>query len=305
LVPESTLWLALHGRVEVRKGWKRTIYCNQREKLIDINSTQNETITLKCTEYAGGPLSHNTKNQQIIKNDITQNEISSAVIERVDSGHPDIGTQLIAHSGEECKGTVKENVKGNKLKDCSGWYDDSSVCTENIERNFSNLSKENDGDFNKSEYSNYSSTQTAQDLKDGDRRLIGLQSTCEISDKTMAEYDRNQGVCKGKTLSVNDKNLGMDQVGSTGISAAVTEDRETINDVVFDGAVQLNANGTDVSNSTEVIYSHVGKKLEIVPNRTVAGTQKKMATSTKRTGFFELFRSPVLRKYNLVMVFVW
>jgi len=267
--------------VEVWKGWKRIVSCNQREKLIDTNSTKNKTITLKCIENASGPLSQNTKNQQIIKNDIVQNEISNNAIESVECGHPDTGTQLIAHSGEECKRIMKENMMGDKLKDYSGLCDDSSVCIE----------------------------QTAKDLKDGDKKLIGLQSTSEITDKTRAECDRNQGVCTGKTFSVDDKNVSTGQVGSaiilTGISAAVTEDRGTINDIVSDETVKLNTNGTDVSSDVEVTYSNVGKKLEVIENRTVAGTQEIMATATKRTGFFGLFRSPVLRKYNLIMVFVW
>ena len=417
-----------------------------------MNSIKNKTITLKCTEYASVPLTHNTKNQQIIKNDIIQNEISSTVIESVDSGHPDAGMQLIAHSGEECKQIMKENVMGDELKDYSGLCDDSSVCREHIERNFSSLCKEDDGDFDKSQYSNYSRapcnnvteashflncetlsdcnekvnemyrvdkikeenltegdkkaeftlayrsnqinssslkksdgneqfklerlqeqgkgmikvclldkinsdkditvdtiscschsvirngiddtqkssdcksldiyksinevdglriiwTETAQDLNDGDRKLVGLQSTSEVTDETRAEYDRNQGVCTRKTFSVDDKNVGTGQVGSTviltGISDAVTEDRGTINDVVLDGTVKLNTNGADVSDNVEVTYTNVGKKLEIVENRTVAGTQKTMAKATKRIGFFELVRSPVLRKYNLIMVFVW
>lgn len=265
--------------MEVWKGWKRIISCNQREKLIDTNSIKNRTITLKCTEYASGPLSQNTKNQLIEKSDIVQNEISSNACESVDCGHPDI--QSIAHLEEECKGIMKENMMGDKLKDYSGWYDDSSVCAD----------------------------QTAQDLKDGDRKLVGLLSTSEITDKTRAEYDSNQGVCTGKTFSVDDKNVGTGQVGSTiiltEISAAVAKGRGTINDVVLDGTVKLNANGTDVSNNVVVTYSNVGKKLEIVENRTVAGTQEIMETPTKRTGFFGLVRSPVLRKYNLIMVFVW
>lgn len=227
--------------MDVWKGWKRIVYCNQREKLIDTNSIKNKAVTLKCTENATGPLSQNTKNQQIIKNDIVQNEISSNAIESVDIGHPDTETQLTAHSGEECKGIMKENVMAGKLKDYSGWCDDSSVCIE----------------------------QTEQD----------------------------------------DKNVDTGQVGSTiiltGISAAVTEGRGTINDVVLDGTVKLNAHGTDVSNNVEVTYSNVGKMLEIQENRTVAGKQEIMATATKRTGFSGLFRSPVLRKYSLIMVFVW
>jgi hypothetical protein len=267
--------------VEVWKGWKRIVLCNQREKLIDTNSIKNKRVTLKCTENVSGPLSKNTKNQQIIKNDIVQNEISSNAIESVDYGDPDTGMQLIADSGEECKRIMKENMMGDKLKDYSGWCDDSSVCIE----------------------------QTAQDLKDGDRKLVGVQSTSEITDKTRAECDRNEGVCTGKTFSVDDKNVSTGQVDSTitltGISATVTEGRETINDVVSDETVKLNTNGTDVSSNVEVTYSNVGKKLEIVENRTVAGTQEIMGTTTKRTGFFGLFRSPVLRQYNLIMVFVW
>lgn len=290
--------------MEVRKGWRRAICCYQREKLIDTNSTQNETITLKCTNYAGGPSSQNTENQQIVKNDITQNEISSTAIESVDSGHLDVGTQLIVHSGEECKGIVKGNVMGDERTDHSGRCDESSVYAESIERNLSNVCEEDVGDFSKSGDSDYSSTRTARDLKDGDRRLTGLQSACEINDKTRSECDRNQGVYTGKTVSVSDKNLGAGQLGGAGISAAVTEDGGTIN-VVLDGTVRLNTVSTGVSSDTEVVCSHVDKKLEIVPNRTVAGTQKKRATLTKRSGFFELFRSPVLLKYNLIMVFVW
>jgi len=301
--------------VEVWKKWKRIVSCKQREKLIDTNSIKNKTITLKCTEYASGPLPQNTKNQQIIKNDIIQNEISSTAIESVDCGHPDTGTQSIAHSEEECKGTIKENMMGDKLKNSSGWCNDSSVCTEHIERNFSNLCKEDSKslDICKSSCEHDGLrvmwTQTAEDLKDGGRKLVGLQSTSEITDKTRAEYDRNQAVPTGKTFSVDDKNVGTGQEGSTviltGISAAVTEGRGTINDVGLDGTVKLNTNGTDVSNYVEVTYSNVGKQLEIVENRTVAGTQEIMAAATKRTGFFGLFRSPVLRKYNLIMVFVW
>ena len=251
----------MHGKVEIWKRWKRIVSCNGREKLIDTDSIKNKTITLKSTEYASGPLSQNTKNQQIIKNDIIQNKISNNAIESVECGHQDTATHLIAHSGEECK--------------------------------------------------------------DGDRKLVGLQSTSEITDKTMAEYDRNQAVYTEKTLIVDDKNVDTGQEGSTviltGINAAVTGDRgtindvvldenvklKTINDVVLDETVKLNTNGIDVSNNVEVTYSNVGKKFEIVENTTVAGTQERMATATKRTGFYGLFRSPVLRKYNLIMVFVW
>lgn len=301
--------------MEVWKRWKRIVPCTQSEKLIDTNSIKNKTVTLKGTEYASGSLPQNTKNQQIIKNDIIQNEMSSTAIKNVDCGHPDTGTLSIAHSGEECKGTMKEIMMGDKLKDSSEWCDDSSVCNEHIERNFSNLCKED----SKSLVICKSScepdglrviwTQTPQDQKDGDRKLVGLQSTSEITDKIRAEYDRNQGACTGKTFSVDDKNVGTGQEGSTiiltEISAAETEGRETIDDVGLDGTVKLNTNGTDVSNSVEVTYSNVGKKMEIVENRTVAGTQEITATATKRTGFFGLFRSPVLRKYNLIMVFVW
>lgn len=147
-------------------------------------------------------------------------------------------------------------------------------------------------------------------------KLVGLQSTSEITDKTRAQYDQNQG----KMFTVDDKNVGTSQVSSilmfrenygmvneseTEIRADVTEDRESINDVVHDGTVKLITNDTDVSNDDEVICSNVAKKLGIVENRTVAGTQKIMATTTKRPGFLELFRNPVLRKYNLIMVFVW
>jgi hypothetical protein len=212
--------------VEFWKGWKRIVSCNRREKLIDTNSIKNETIILKASENDSGPLSQNTENQQIIKNDIVQNEMSSNEIESVDCGHPDTGTQLIAHSGEECKGTMKENMMGDKLK----------------------------------------------------------------------VY----------TFSVDDKNVGTGQEGSkiilTGISAAVTEGRKTVNDDEIDGTEKLNTNGTDVSND---VYSNVGKKMEIVENRTVDGTQETMTTATKKTGLIGLFRSPVLRKYNLIMIFVW
>lgn len=290
--------------MEVWKRWKRIVSCKQREKLTDTNSIKNKTITLKGTQY-----------QQVIKNDIIQNEMSSTVIESVDCGHPDTGALSIAHSGEECKGTMKENMMGDKLKDSSGWCDDSSVHTDHIERNFSNLCKEDSKSLDICKSSCEPDgltviwTKTAQDLKDGDRKLGGLQSTSEMTDTTRAEYDRNQGVCTGKTFSVDGKNVGTSQEGSTiiltGISAAVTEGRGTIDDVGLDGTVQLNTNGTDVSNSVEVTYSNVDKKMEIVENRTVAGTQEIMATATKRTGFFGLFRSRVLRKYNLIMLFVW
>lgn len=313
--------MAVHGKVEVWKQWKRFVSCKQTEKLIDTNSIKNKTVTLKGieyasgSEYASGPLPQNTKNQQIIKNDTIQNEMSNAEIERVDCGHPDTGTLSIAHSGEECKGTMKENLVGDKLKDSSGWCDDSSVCTEHIERNFSNLCKEDSKSLDICKSSCEPDglrviwTQTAEDLKDGDRNLVDLQSTSEITDKRRAEYDRNQGVCTGKTFSADDKNVDTGQEGSTviltGISAVVTEGRGTINDVGLDGTVKLNTYGTDVSNSVEVTYSNVGKKMEIVENRTVAGKQEIIVTTTERTGFFELFRSPVLRKYNLTMIFVW
>lgn len=216
--------------MEFWKGWKRIVSCNRREKLIDTNSIKNKTITLKSTENDSGLLSQNTENQQILKNDIVQNEISSNEIESVDCGHPDTGTQLIAHLGEECKGTMKENMMGDKLK----------------------------------------------------------------------VY----------TFSVDDKNVGTGQEGSTiivtGMSAAVTDGSGTVNDDdELDGTVKLNTNGTDVSNDVEVTYSNVGKKMEIVENRTVDGTQETMATATKKSGFTGLFRSPVLRKYNLIMIFVW
>lgn len=114
---------------------------------------------------------------------------------------------------------------------------------------------------------------------------------------------------KDYTFSVDDKNVGTGQEASTiiltGISAAVTGSSRTVSDDELDGTVKLNTNGTDVSNDVEVTYSNVGKKMEIVENRTVDGTQETMATATKKTGFTGLFRSPVLRKYNLIMIFVW
>lgn len=445
--------------MEVSEGWKRTLSCYRRQNSSATNSIKSKTGTLKCTEYASGPVSQNTKNQQIANNDIIHNEANSIPINSFNFGHPDTGTQLMAHSGEECKGIMKENIMADKLKVYSGYWNASSVGTEHIARNASNLCNEDDGDFDNSQHSNYSRAsstnmaeasrllsceilsdqkgkvngihsvhytkeknlsegdkmadftlaytnrqssssstmtsddneqfklgrsqeqgkgiaqvrlldrinsdndvtldttccschsmimkgiddtqkdsdrksldicnngskvdaltlilrQTVQDLKDDERKLVRLQSTSEVADNTGAHYDRNQG----KTFTVDGKNVDTSQASSivmlrenygrvneseTEITAAVTEDRETINDVAPDGTVRLNTSGTDVSNDDEITCSNMAKKLEIVENRTVPGTQKIMATATKRTGFFELFRSPVLRKYNLIMVLVW
>lgn len=432
--------------------------CKQREQLSGSNSVQKKTLTLKCTEYGSGLLSQNTKNQQIVNNGIIQNELNRTIIDSYNFGHPDPGKELIALAGEECKGMMEENMVGNKLKG----YDDSSGGSEWIERNSSNLCKEDAGDFDKSHYVNYSRassnnmteashllgceildgrkeevsgiyrmenrkeenltvsnkmaefdlactnspssssslgksddnehfklersqeqvkgmlevcssdrinsdnavtidticscdtvirratddtqkssdhksldirisssevggprfrlTETAQDSKDEEGKLVSVQSTSQITDRKRVHCDRNQGLNTGKTFIVDDKNVGTGQVGSiimlrekygivngrgTEMSAAAIENRGTTNDVVHDGTLKLNTSGTDVSNNDEVACSNVDKKLETVENRPVGGTHKIIETATKRTGFFELFRSAVLRKYNLIMVFVW
>jgi hypothetical protein len=60
----------------------------------------------------------------------------------------------------------------------------------------------------------------------------------------------------------------------------------------------------DVSHDGGVIRTNMAKKCESTEHRTMT-EPKILGSVTKRTGFKELFRTGVLRKYNLVMVFVW
>jgi hypothetical protein len=121
LVPESARWLAVHGRVDAQKTWKRFLLCNQGDVLNNTDSIKVMTDESKCHECDSGHLSENkiTRTQQTVDNDIIQ----------VDS---DTQIQLPADEGKACERIIKQEVVKDKLKDCSGWCDSSSVSTEHL-----------------------------------------------------------------------------------------------------------------------------------------------------------------------------
>jgi hypothetical protein len=482
LVPESARWLAVHGRVDAQKTWKRVLPCNQSDISNDTDSVKMITEELKCAGYGSGNSSENniTRNQQIVNNDVIQVEINGIPVDRALLEYANTEIQLPANKGKAYMGIMKQGVVEDKLKDCSGWCDVSSVGTEHIgivpnhissveNRSYSNLCKQDGVDSNKSQNShylkasdtstiegsclwscnimngckknidkthgvdkkkekklidgeemadvtlvhtngqssssstmksgldkefkteisckeskgmlqgcsldiinsdnmsvntadcsycfeigkeigysqnsneynslsfcrsmsrsesdglNYIWTETAQDLKGDNETSIGVQGMPVITDKTITQYDdRDEGVCMGKTLAADDKKVGADPVRSTyrkialgkeygmvheneivKINNTVTEGNGTTSGAVYDRAVTVISSGKNVSHDDGVIWNNMAKKSEFTKHRTVTDTPKILDSATKRTGFFELFRSAVLRKYNLIMAFVW
>lgn len=170
---------------------------------------------------------------------------------------------------------------------------------------------------------NYIWTKTAQDLKSDDEMATGVQSMPVITDKTITQDDRNEGVSIGKIFAADDKNVGSDPVRSiyrrlapgeeyvvvqenkiVKINSIATEGSGTNSDTVCDRSVTENSSGKNASHDDGAIWNNTAKICESTEHRTVT-VPKILNSATKRTGFIELFRSAVLRKYNLTMVFVW
>ncbi|PNF33929.1 hypothetical protein B7P43_G06010 [Cryptotermes secundus] len=170
---------------------------------------------------------------------------------------------------------------------------------------------------------NYIWTKTAQDLKSNNESATGVQSMSVITDNTITQDGRNEGISIGKTFTSDDKKVGSDPVGITyrklaleeeygmvcknkivKINSTVTEDSGTTSDTVCDRALIENSSGKDMSHDDGAIWNNMAKICESIEHRTVT-VPKILDSATKRTGFIELFRNAVLRKYHLTMVFVW
>jgi hypothetical protein len=460
--PESARWLAIHGRVEAQKTWKRIIPYNRSDPSNDTNSIKNKSNELKCTGCDIGFQSKNTNRQHTVNNDMIQIQIKSIPVDNADFGYADTGIQLPADRGEDYKGIMKQETVKDKLKrkaeDYSRRCDGSSVGTEhtavmqdsgdyksqnshylkasdcsttevshllnceitndcsekindtyradykkklkliegdevadvtlmhtstNSQNSSSSMvkgdydeefkteksckeSKEmlegcslhitnssNDitvdsrafpclsgirkeiGDTQKSNKhldicrssseSDFTGKEVAQELGGDEGKSIGVQCMSGTADETRMQCEGSQGACIGSILAADDKRMNAVPAGSmcrmTVVSGEeyetvsgtevverniiVTEDGGTTSDTLCDGVVRMNTSGTVVGHDDGVICSNMPQTCKIIENNTVTDTPAMMETAAKRTGFFELFRSSVLRKYNLIMVFVW
>jgi hypothetical protein len=168
LVPESARWLAVHGRVDAQKTWKRLLPCNQRDVSNDTDSIKMRADELKCSEYGTGNSSENkvTRNQQTVNNDIIQVEINNIPVDRAVFEYSNTRIQLPVEEGKACKRIMKQEVVKDKLKDCSGWCDNSSIINEhfgilpnhlsNVEnRSYSTICKKDGCDSNESQNTHY------------------------------------------------------------------------------------------------------------------------------------------------------
>jgi hypothetical protein len=168
LVPESARWLAVHGREHAQKTWKRLLPCNQRDVSNDTDSIKMITDELKCAGYGTGNSSENevTRNQQPVNIDITQVDINNIPVDRAVFEYSNTRIQLPVEEEKACKRIMKQEVVKDKLKDCSGWCDNSSISTEhlgilpnhisNIEnRSYGNVCKKDGCDSNESQNTHY------------------------------------------------------------------------------------------------------------------------------------------------------
>ncbi|XP_021939486.1 solute carrier family 22 member 6-A-like isoform X3 [Zootermopsis nevadensis] len=401
-VPESARWLALHGRAEAQKTWKRIILFKKSDKSNDTNSIKSKSNEFKCTGCDIGFQNKVTSRQYIVNNVMIQTGSGNA-----DSGYADTDIQLRSDRGEDCEGLMKQDMVEDKLKgkaeDYARWQDVFSVDAEHLaimqdpinsvgNRSSYYTCKQGNGDCDKSQDTCYlkasdcSATevshllsckitndcsetingayrtdnnkkleliegdevadvsfmntftgnqnsnssvmkgkQNAQELKDGEGDSIGVQCMSGTASETKLQCEGHQEVCiKKETLAVDDNRMnavlprstckmilvsgeGYRAVGGTEIerNGIVTDDSETISVTLSKGAVRMNTGGTVVGQDGGVICSDMPKTCNIIENNTATDTPKMTETAAKRTGFFELFRSAVLRKYNLIMVLVW
>jgi hypothetical protein len=88
LVPESARWLALHGRVEAWKAWKRILPYKQSDLFNDTDSTKKITYVLKHNGCYSSTLSQSKKaNKQEVVNNGKQIKINSNPVDSVDFGY--------------------------------------------------------------------------------------------------------------------------------------------------------------------------------------------------------------------------
>ncbi|XP_021939494.1 solute carrier family 22 member 6-A-like isoform X6 [Zootermopsis nevadensis] len=317
-VPESARWLALHGRAEAQKTWKRIILFKKSDKSNDTNSIKSKSNEFKCTGCDIGFQNKVTSRQYIVNNVMIQTGSGNA-----DSGYADTDIQLRSDRGEDCEGLMKQDMVEDKLKgkaeDYARWQDVFSVDAEHL----AIMQDPINSVGNRSSY--YTWKQNAQELKDGEGDSIGVQCMSGTASETKLQCEGHQEVCiKKETLAVDDNRMnavlprstckmilvsgeGYRAVGGTEIerNGIVTDDSETISVTLSKGAVRMNTGGTVVGQDGGVICSDMPKTCNIIENNTATDTPKMTETAAKRTGFFELFRSAVLRKYNLIMVLVW
>jgi cellobiose-specific phosphotransferase system component IIB len=128
LVPESARWLALHGRVEAQKAWKRILPYKQSDLLNDTDSAKKITYVLKHSGCDSSTFSQSKKaNKQEVVNNGKQIKINSNPVDSVDFGYAETGIQLLIGHGEDCKGIRKQDMEGKlKVRSCN----DSSVGIE-------------------------------------------------------------------------------------------------------------------------------------------------------------------------------
>jgi hypothetical protein len=168
LVPESARWLAVHGRVDAQKTWKRLLPCNQKDVSNDTDSIKMRANELKCAEYGTGNSSENkvTRNQETVNNDIIQVESNNIPVDRAVFEYSNTRIQLPVEEGNAYKRIMKQRVVKDKLKDCSGWCGNSSISNEhlgilpnhlsNVEnRSCSTICKKDGCDSNESQSTHY------------------------------------------------------------------------------------------------------------------------------------------------------
>lgn len=453
-VPESARWLAIHGRVETQKSWKRIIPCNRSDPLNDTSFIKKKSDELKCTGCDIGFQNINTNRQRIVNNDIIEIEINNISADSTDFENAGNGINLPGDQGKvedyskccddslagaEHKGIMQDHITsvenrgskpvckqdgGDSEKSQNGHYLKASDCStaevshlltceitndcsekingthradkrrvlkltesdevadvtlmhpstssqsssssliesDHDEKSYKEskemlegyslhiINSGNDmmvdsfgspylceirketGDAKKSSHRSSKSdrlncilTETAQELEDDEGKSVSVQCMVGTADKTRMQCKGCQGVHIGKTLAVDDNTMNTVPVRSTcnmivvpgeeyrtenktevvEINSIVTEDSGTTSNTLCDGAVRMNTSNTDVGHDGEVICSDMSKTCKINKNKTVIDSPKMMDKTAKRTGFFELFRSTVLRKHNLIMVFVW
>jgi hypothetical protein len=144
----------------------------------------------------------------------------------------------------------------------------------------------------KSDGLNFVWTETAKVLEDNEEKSICLQSMSGRVDKTRTDYEGYKGEYTGKIFSVDDNKVN------------TTPKRRTHTNILVSGE-EDSTSGTDMGLGNGMNCRNMGKKCKVAENKTVTDAPKKMEITTKQTGFFELFRNDVLRKYNLIMVFAW